>query len=207
MTSRDSLGYPAEIGDADSTPSDGRVSVKTIMTSVVRRACLSCKCPNPETQTLKLKDPAGNTWEVTFPALVAGWVLALAQFPTYLIWNCVKASLTRFLAKRGAPISAGDAEGTPATDLVELEAVKSPGPPGRAGTAALLRVTAAASCPPYSETEAKDKEEEENQNLQISGWKMSFSELHTFLISFETVNLSFLTYIKTVFQFLYMLRN
>ena len=182
MTSKDSLGYPAEIGDADSTPSDGRVSVKTIMTAVVRRACLSCKCPEPETQTLKLKDPAGNTWEVTFPALVAGWVLALAQFPTYLIWNCVKASLSRFLAKRGAPISAGDAEGTPATDLIELEAEKSPGPTGRAGTAALLRVTAA-TCPPYTENEAKDKEED--KGLQISGWKMSFSELHNFLNIFK----------------------
>ena len=177
MTSKDSLGYPAEIGDADSTPSDGRVSVKTIMTAVVRRACMSCECPDKETHTLKLKDPAGNTWEVTFPALVAGWVLALAQFPTYLIWNCVKARLYRFLTKRGAPIPAGDAEGTPATDLVELEAEKSPGPMGRAGTAALIRSTAAASCPPYQETEA-----EEDRSPQISGWKMSFRKLHNIYV-------------------------
>ena len=183
MTSKDSLGYPAEIGDADSTPSDGRVSVKTIMTAVVRRACLSCECPEPETHTLKLKDPAGNTWEVTFPALVAGWVLALAQFPTYLIWNCVKASLSRFLAKRGAPISAGDAEGTPATDLVELEAEKSPGPTARAGTAALICATAAATCPPYPGLEAEEKEDQSPP--QISGWKMSFRKLHKILkISF-----------------------
>ena len=202
MTSRDSLGYPAEIGDADSTPSDGRVSVKTIMTSVVRRACLSCKCPDPETHTLKLKDPAGNTWEVTFPALVAGWVLALAQFPTYLIWNCVKASLTRFLAKRGAPISAGDAEGTPATDLVELEteAEKSPGPMGRAATAALIRATAAATCPPYKENEG----EEEDQRPQISGWKMTFRELQIFLNIIKNYQSRSLLYrffnmIKTVF--------
>ena len=194
MTSKDSLGYPAEIGDADSTPSDGRVSVKTIMTAVVRRACLSCECPEPETHTLKLKDPAGNTWEVTFPALVAGWVLALAQFPTYLIWNCVKASLSRFLAKRGAPISAGDAEGTPATDLVELETEaeteKSPGPSGRAATAALIRATAAATCPPYKENEDK---EEEDQRPQLSGWKMTFCELQIFLNIFRNYQkLSFL---------------
>ena len=189
MTSKDSLGYPTEIGDADSTPSDGRVSVKNIMTAVVRRACRSCKCPDQQTQTLKLKDPAGNTWEITFPALVAGWVLALAQFPTYLIWNCVKARLHRFLAKRGAPISAGDTEGTPATDLVELEAEKSPGPMGCAATAALIRATAAtcppypepaATCPPYPKNEVRKEEEEANQGLQISGWKSVFREWHKF---------------------------
>jgi len=177
VTSTDSLGYPVEIGDTDSKPSDGRVSVSTIMTAVVGRACKSCQCP--EQHTLKLKDPAGNTWEVTFPALVAGWVLALIQFPIYLIWNCIKARILRFLVKRKAPISAGDTEWTPETDLVELEAEGSPGPTGRAAAAALARATAPP--PPYP---AK-AEATETGSLNIRGWKMSFRKLH---IIFKTKN-------------------
>ena len=173
MTSTDSLGYPVEIGDTDSKPSDGRVSVSTIMTAVVGRACKSCQCP--EQHTLKLKDPAGNTWEVTFPALVAGWVLALIQFPIYLIWNCIKARILRFLVKRKAPISAGDTEWTPETDLVELEAEGSPGPTGRAAAAALARATAPP--PPYP---AK-AEATETGSLNLRGWKMSFRKLHIIL--------------------------
>ena len=185
MTSTDSLGYPVEIGDTDSKPSDGRVSVSTIMTAVVGRACKSCQCP--EQHTLKLKDPAGNTWEVTFPALVAGWVLALIQFPIYLIWNCIKARILRFLVKRKAPISAGDTEWTPETDLVELEAEGSPGPVGRAAAAAVARATAPAAeaavarspapPPPYpAATEAA-----ETGSLNLRGWKMSFRKLHIIL--------------------------
>ena len=177
MTSRDSLGYPAEIGDTESTPSDGRVSVSSIMTAVVGSACKMCRCP--EQHTLKLKDPAGNTWEVTFPALVAGWVLALIQFPIYLIWNCIKARVLRFLVKRKAPISAGDAEWTPETDLVELEADgASPGPVGRAASAAIAR--ASAPPPPYL-TEANSNSSSSNQEtagLKIRGWKMSFRKMH-----------------------------
>ena len=172
MTSTDSLGYPVEIGDTDSKPSDGRVSVSTIMTAVVGRACKSCQCP--EQHTLKLKDPAGNTWEVTFPALVAGWVLALIQFPIYLIWNCIKARILCFLVKRKAPISAGDTEWTPETELVELEADgSSPGPVGRAAAAAVARATAPP--PPYPAAEANTAE---TGSLQLRGWKMSFRKLH-----------------------------
>ena len=173
MTSTDSLGYPVEIGDTDSKPSDGRVSVSTIMTAVVGRACKSCQCP--EQHTLKLKDPAGNTWEVTFPALVAGWVLALIQFPIYLIWNCIKARILRFLVKRKAPISAGDTEWTPETDLVELEADGSPGPVGRAAAAALARATAPPPPPPPYPAEANSPN---TGGIQLRGWKMSFRKLH-----------------------------
>ena len=175
MTSRDSLGYPAEIGDTESTPSDGRVSVSSIMTAVVGSACKMCRCP--EQHTLKLKDPAGNTWEVTFPALVAGWVLALIQFPIYLIWNCIKARVLRFLVKRKTPISAGDAEWTPETDLVELGADGgSPGPVGRAASAAIAR--ASAPPPPYPIQANPDSNNDKTGSLKIRGWKMSFRKLH-----------------------------
>ena len=183
MTSKDSLGYPVEIGDTDSTPSDGRVSVSTIMTAVVGRACKMCRCP--EQHTLKLKDPAGNTWEVTFPALVAGWVLALVQFPLYLIWNCAKARILRRLVKRRAPIPAGDAEWTPETDLVELEADGSPGPNGRAAAAALARATAPpppAPAPPRPPPPYLDDKSPDTGSLKLRGWKMSFRKLHIILI-------------------------
>ena len=185
MTSTDSLGYPVEIGDTDSKPSDGRVSVSTIMTAVVGRACKSCQCP--EQHTLKLKDPAGNTWEVTFPALVAGWVLALIQFPIYLIWNCIKARILRFLVKRKAPISAGDTEWTPETDLVELEAEGSPGPVGRAAAAAVARATAPAAEAAVARSSAPPPpypaaiEAAETGSLNLRGWKMSFRKLHIIL--------------------------